>query len=53
MNDEKNFYRAVAYDMMKDAWNRFNASVNSVVVILREHGFSDEEIQQLIEDARS
>ena len=53
MNDGKNFYTIVAMDMLKDAWSRYNGTVESVSSVLREHGFTDEEIQKLIEDSRS
>lgn len=52
-NDEKNFYSMVAMDMLKDAWNRYGRTVSSVTFVLRKHGFTEEEIQKLIEDSRS
>lgn len=53
MHDERNFYRMVALDMLKDAWTMYNRKVDSVVVVLREHGFSEEEISLLIEVSRN
>lgn len=52
MDDEKNFYRSVAFDALQRAWKDYNLSVDSVVVVLREHDFSEEEISQLIEASR-
>ena len=53
MNDERNFYAMVASDMMKDAWKRYLASVEATKFVLRNHGFTEEEIQKLIEDSRT
>lgn len=52
MDDEKNFYRFVAFDVLQRAWKGYNLSVDSVVVVLRENGFSEEESSQLIEASR-
>ena len=53
MDDEKNFYRMVAFDDLKRAWKDYNRSIESTVVILREHGFTEEEILLLIEASRN
>lgn len=53
MHDERNFYRMIALDMLKDAWKMYNRRVESVVVVLREHGFTEEEITLIIEISRN
>ncbi len=53
MDDERTFYAIIASDMLKDAWKHYNASVKSVRVVLSHHGFTEEEIQKLIEDSRN
>ena len=53
INDEQNTYRIIAMDMLKTAWNSYNATIRSVTSVLREHGFSDEEILQIILDSRN
>lgn len=53
MNDERNIHRLVAHDMLKDAWNTYNGKVEVASSFLRRHGFTDEEIQQIIEVSRS
>lgn len=52
MDDSKNFYRFVAFDALQMAWKDYNLSVDSVVVVLREKEFSEQEISQLIEASR-
>ena len=52
-DDEKNFYRMVAFDMLIEAWKSYKGTVKSVVVVLREHRFTEEEIQKLIEASRN
>jgi hypothetical protein len=42
MNDERSFYAMVASDMMKDAWKRYISSVEATIVVLRNHGFTEE-----------
>lgn len=43
----------VALDMLKEAWIMYNRKVESTVVVLRERGFSEEEIALLIETSRN
>lgn len=53
LHDERNFYRIVAFDALVQAWKEYNGNVEAIVVVLREHRFSEEEIQQLIEASRN
>lgn len=52
MDDEKNFYRLVAFDILVKAWKEYARTVESQSVVLREHGFTELEIQILIESSR-
>jgi hypothetical protein len=48
-DDEKAIYALLALDMLKDARNRFNQSINAARVFLRSKGFSEKEIKEIIE----
>jgi hypothetical protein len=52
IDDEKNFYRLVAFDILLRAWKEYARTVESQSVVLREHGFTELEIQILIESSR-
>ena len=53
IDDGRNIYRMVAHDMLKDAWNGYTKKVEVATSYLRKHGFSDEEIQEIIEVSRT
>ena len=48
-NDEHGIYALLALDMLKDAYRSYNSSIKGAKAFLRSKGFSEEEIQTLIE----
>ena len=52
-NDEQTLYALLALDMLKDAYKSYNASVKAARAVLHEHGFSEKEIESLIEMSKS
>lgn len=50
--EERNLLIAASFDALHEAYNRYKREVEGVQVVLRSHGFTETEIQSLIEASR-